>query len=389
MRRGTSVSIRSRHVFAVAAAVAALVMCSNVASAQDDADAGGQPGLTPRVTGPRAPTIPEPTVELKPGEVPAIKFDTPVYNYGRIMAGTPVEFVYYFTNPGNGPLEILKVRPGCSCTLMGNYSKIIQPGETGKIPVKLETSKLSGSKTSKSIAVYTNIPGPDKEVRLTLVGDVWQGIETEPHVASFGSMTIQEAEKKPVVKVIVVNNMDEPAKIDNLQSTHPAFKPEIRVLEPGKRFELSITLNSTEKTGGISAGIQFDTGVPALPRFSVPVRARIHAPLTVAPGTIVVGAGPRSALNRKVTIANNTTEPVKISDLKCSNEAIKVKLRELRPEKLFRLEVSLPVGYSPGESGDSITFKTTCPSAPEVTIPITGSLEDDAGRGTVKMEKAE
>lgn len=402
MTRGASVSIRTRRVAAATALFVFIAMTCVVALAQDDKSAGPaqpeakpaqqQPELTPKILNPSSQTIPEPTVQLKPGEVPAIKFDTPAFSFGRVMAGKPIECVYYFTNTGNGPLEILKVRPGCSCTVTGEYSKIVQPGDTGKIPIKMDTSKLAGRKTSKTIAVYTNIPGPDKEVRLTLVGDIWQGIECTPNVASFGSLTIQEAEQKPTTKVTIINNMEEPAHFENIVSTHAAFKPEIRVLEPGRRFEMTITLESAKETGGITAAIEFDTGVAAMPKFSLPVRTRINPPLTVVPGRIEYARGSaNAALNRMVTISNNTTDPVMISDLKCSNEAIKVTLRELRVNKLFRIQVSMPEGYEPGAAGDTITFKTTCPSAPEVTIPITGPQDaatPNGGAETARMKRA-
>lgn len=54
---------------------------------------------------------PTPTVELKPGEVPGIKFDTPVYNFGRVKAGTEIEHDFWFTNTGTGPLEIIRAKP--------------------------------------------------------------------------------------------------------------------------------------------------------------------------------------------------------------------------------------------------------------------------------------
>jgi hypothetical protein len=54
---------------------------------------------------------PQPTVELKPGEVPAIVFDTPLFNFGRIPAGQEISHDFWFTNTGNGPLEILSAKP--------------------------------------------------------------------------------------------------------------------------------------------------------------------------------------------------------------------------------------------------------------------------------------
>ena len=56
--------------------------------------------------------VPQPTIVLKPGEVPAIKFDTPSYEFGRIRSGTDVLHDFWFTNTGTGPLEILRVKPG-------------------------------------------------------------------------------------------------------------------------------------------------------------------------------------------------------------------------------------------------------------------------------------
>lgn len=66
-----------------------------------------QRGLRPKARG----AAPKPTVVLKPGEVPSIKFDTPTYRFGRVRAGDPIKHDFWFTNTGNGPLEILRVKP--------------------------------------------------------------------------------------------------------------------------------------------------------------------------------------------------------------------------------------------------------------------------------------
>lgn len=53
---------------------------------------------------------PQPTVQLKPGEVPAIEFDTPEYDFGRVRAGSEIRHDFWFTNIGTGPLEILDAK---------------------------------------------------------------------------------------------------------------------------------------------------------------------------------------------------------------------------------------------------------------------------------------
>jgi hypothetical protein len=74
------------------------------------------PTKNPNVTGkppipPPQPAQPQPTVQLKPGEIPQIEFDTPIYDFGRIKTGKDVEHDFWFHNNGNGPLEIISVKP--------------------------------------------------------------------------------------------------------------------------------------------------------------------------------------------------------------------------------------------------------------------------------------
>ena len=62
---------------------------------------------------PAQPTdLPQPTVVLKPGEVPGIAFKEPTHDFGRVRSGTDVTHDFEFTNTGTGPLEILQVKPG-------------------------------------------------------------------------------------------------------------------------------------------------------------------------------------------------------------------------------------------------------------------------------------
>lgn len=70
------------------------------------------PGAAVRPAAKPGSDVPQPTVVLKPGEVPAVQFDQPIWDFGRIPAGPEITHDFWFTNTGTGPLEILKVRPG-------------------------------------------------------------------------------------------------------------------------------------------------------------------------------------------------------------------------------------------------------------------------------------
>jgi hypothetical protein len=55
--------------------------------------------------------VPQPTVVLNPGEAPAVAFKEAAYDFGRALSGTEITHDFEFTNTGNGPLEILRVKP--------------------------------------------------------------------------------------------------------------------------------------------------------------------------------------------------------------------------------------------------------------------------------------
>jgi len=74
-------------------------------------DPSKPPAEPPKAAAPQQPPAPQPTVQLKPGEVPGIAFDTQDFNFGRVPAGSDIAHDFWFTNTGNGPLEILSAKP--------------------------------------------------------------------------------------------------------------------------------------------------------------------------------------------------------------------------------------------------------------------------------------
>lgn len=317
----------------------------------------------------RPPNVPEPTITLKPGEVPKIEFDTPTYRFGRVRAGDDIVHDFWFTNKGNGPLEILLVKPGCGCTTAGEYDRIVQPGQTGKIPIKIKSTKISGS-VSKSIRVFTNIPGSDP-VSLTMAGDIWQAVEVTPRTAAFGRMTAEETEGKTLIKkVIVENNVGDTLNLTNLRSNNPAFRVESQVIEPGKKAEITVTLLTPLNKGNNYARIEADTGVAEMPSLTFAASAYVTAEVEVMPPAITLQGDLDTTTQRIVTLRNGGKTPIKVSDVKVSNPAITTELTETAPGKAFRVVVEIPAGTQLAAAGESISIKTDNPKFPELTVPI-------------------
>jgi hypothetical protein len=85
---------------------------------------------------------------------PAITFKTTSHDYGEIYQGSDGTFNFVFTNTGNEPLILSKPRSSCGCTVPSWPKEPILPGESNKIKVTYNTSKIGVF--SKSVTIYSN-----------------------------------------------------------------------------------------------------------------------------------------------------------------------------------------------------------------------------------------
>src|SRR5690242_4323812 len=92
-----------------------------------------QPAIpAPAATTAAAPAPAAPVPAAPAGIGPRIDFATNLYDFGRIKSGDPVKYTYYFTNTGDALLELTDVHPSCGCTAAGDYSKKVDPGQSGQ-----------------------------------------------------------------------------------------------------------------------------------------------------------------------------------------------------------------------------------------------------------------
>lgn len=334
---------------------------------QPPAEPGGaQPPASGGVSMPGAPT-PVPTVALKPGEVPTADFDTPVYDAGRIRGGDAIRHEYFFTNNGNGMLEVLTVRPSCGCTVPGKYDRLVPPGKTGKVPVLIDTKKLKGPQ-DKTIAVVTNIPGEKSEVILHVKADVWQPVEVAPETCSFGRVAQQTPMER---KLTILNNTDEPFEISRVESDNPCFRAEVRELEKGKKYEMTVVTVPPLRIGSTVGTISFATGLRDTPKGTVSVNAYVPSPVQVTPTQHTLPATPlNTPLQRFVSIRNNTPTPLKISGLATSNPQLRATLEEQIPGQSFRVVIDIPAGFQLQRNGETISMKTDNATMPEIVVPL-------------------
>lgn len=317
------------------------------------------------------PGVPAPTVQLKPGELPNMKFDAVEYEFPRTPAGKEVFHDFGFTNAGNGVLEIILVKPTCGCTTTGGYEKFIPPGGKGKIPVKVSTTNFDGH-ISKNITVITNAPNPNTSIMLTVKGDVWEPMTMVPgKTIGFGRVSMYDPAATAVVqKLKIINKAPTPANLTNVRCDNPAFKGEVKTITPGKEFEFQARLAPPFQGGVVSANFEVDTGLPELPKVTLPVSVYLSGDIEVFPNRLPLPAKRARDLERQFSIVNNTTKPMKLLDVTCTSSVLKPRIEETRPGMAFKVLVNIPKTYTMSRGGDLISVKTDCPSTPIVSIII-------------------
>ncbi|MFH1419796.1 MAG: hypothetical protein ABII12_16100 [Planctomycetota bacterium] len=210
---------------------------------------------------------------------------------------------------------------------------------------------------------------------------VWLPIEATPRLAAFNRISANAATDGTLLrKLTIVNNVDEEANITNIRSTSPMFKAECSVLEPGKKFELTVSLVPPFRPGNNSASIELSTGLNEMPELKVPAQVYITAEVDVMPPKLVLRPGRTSPLTRQVSVKNNSGKPMVVSDVQASNPRIKTTLSESIAGMQYKIDVSIPTDYDVPESGDKITFKTDVPAMPFIEVPV----EVVAARGAAK-----
>src|ERR1700747_2024221 len=118
------------------------------------------------------PAAPAPTAPVTIGAIgPKIQFQTPVYDFGKVKSGDPVKYTFIFTNSGDELLILTNVQPSCGCTTAGDWSRQVEPGKTGTIPVQFNSANYGGQ-VLKTVTVTCN-DRSQRSVGLQLKGTVW------------------------------------------------------------------------------------------------------------------------------------------------------------------------------------------------------------------------
>jgi hypothetical protein len=298
---------------------------------------------------------------------PRIQFATPVYDFGKMKNGETVKYSYVFTNIGDRLLEVSNVHASCGCTTSGEYSRQVEPGKTGNIPIQFSSGSFHGDVT-KMITVTCN-DATQPTVMLQLKAHIWKPVEIIPQFAAL-QVTMESPLNTTTVRI--VNNEETPLMLSAPQSSNPAFAAELKTTQPGKEYELVVRTVPPLPTGTVQGQISMKSSSTNLPVVNITAWANVQPSVMVTPAQIVLPATPLANLKPyTILIRNNATNSLVLTDPTVNAQGVEVHLKEFQPGRYFSLTVTFPAGFeiAPGDSIE-LSLKSNHPQFPVIKVPI-------------------
>jgi hypothetical protein len=170
-------------------------------------------------------------------------FETTEMDFGELDEGKVVELTFKFKNGGDETLMIESIRSSCGCTVPKVEKMEYQPGETGALPVKFDSSGLKG-RILKTVTIITNDrdnPRTTLKIKGFVILKNFAIAKVEPHHVPFKTVK-RGKEYSGSIKIANTGTAE-------LRVTEVSHSPQVYLLfdkdvvAPGKEMNVKIIFN--------------------------------------------------------------------------------------------------------------------------------------------------
>ena len=330
------------------------------------------PEPTPTTTAtppPAKPAAPAQAASKPPAPVdgPRIKFATRDYDFGKAVGDDQVDCVFVFTNTGLATLEVKEVSPGCGCMKAGEWTRKVEPGQTGTIPIRFDSRGFTGG-FAKSVFVTCNDPADTKPM-LQIKGTVWRPLEITPPSAV---LHLSSESPSNATAVRIISHMDEPVTVSHLSTTSKGLAVTLQTNQPGKEYQINVTTPSPWPTNAQQGQITFRTSVSNMPLVNLPLFINLQAVVVAIPAQLRLPPPPQTnSFSSAVTIRNNGTNVLALSEATVNAPGVTTTITEDQPNRQMTVSVAFPAGFeiTPVEKVE-LRIKSNHPQFPVITVPI-------------------
>ncbi len=321
-----------------------------------------------------APTLPAPAAPQTNTTINAtnalgakIKFENAIFDFGRIKSGDVVKHVYNFTNIGDATLELTGVQPTCGCTAAAEWSRKVEPGAAGAIPMQFNSASFNGA-VLKTITVTCN-DKTQPAVVLQLKGTIWKPVDVLPQ---FAMINVPADLATASTEVKIINNMEEPLTVSPPEINNAAFQAVVTTNQPGKEYLVKITVTVATNAGNAQGLVSLKTSSTNMPVVHITAWANVIPSVMVMPPMVNLPAAPLAGKATPViTIQNNSTNTLTLSDPAINVPGVDINLTAIQTGRVYNVSLTFPEGFSvPAGQQAVFTIKSSALRQPVISVPI-------------------
>ncbi len=308
-----------------------------------------------------------PAPRVADGSGPRIQFADLIYDFGKVKGGELVKHTYYFTNTGGAVLQVSNVQVSCGCTTAGDWTRQVEPGEAGSIPIQFNSANFNGQ-IGKAITVICNDTNQPAVV-LQIKGTIWKPIDVMPQ---FAVLNITAESPSASTTVRIVSNEEGPVTLGVPEGNNSAFAAELRTNQPGKQFELVVRTVPPLPAGNVQGQFTVKTSSTNVAVINVTVWANVQPVVVAMPAQIVLPAAPLAGpMALTVSIRNNGTNMVTLSEPAVSTKGVEAQVKEIEAGRIFNVMLNFPAGFeiAQGERVE-LSVKSNHPQFPVIKVPV-------------------
>jgi hypothetical protein len=320
-----------------------------------------------------------PIVEAKKENLPVLKFDKTVFNFGTTSLVQTVSGTFTFENAGTGLLVISNVTAGCGCTIpqVKPPSKQLQPGEKGEISFVLSLGAMRGM-LEKHITVKSNDP-VTPQANLTIKGTVAVVFDVPMQVMAGELLAGQSTNL-----TITVKRMDgKPLKLTKVESSDPNVKAELEPAtdETSKTANVKVSIKAEGAARPMYSQVSFFAeGLPSAVARTV-VYGQIVTEFRIMPEQIFWGIsdpknwpGTRNAVqqsSRTIQLElKKLDSKFQVRSVKTDIKDMDVTFKTIQDGRSYQVVAKLQKAPEVSTKG-TITIETDWAERPTVVVPVT------------------
>ena len=169
-----------------------------------------------------------------------LSFDQPIVPVKVAEGQDLISAEFPFTNKTKTPITVKSIKVACDCTSasLNGDKKVYQPGESGIVKTTMKTGNFAGI-TDKTLTVKTD----QGETLLTIRADIPEIVVMTPR------KLVWKKGSTPKPQVITINIVGpKPIKLTKVGLVGEDFEYDPVVIEPGRKFQITITPKSTTQS---------------------------------------------------------------------------------------------------------------------------------------------